>query len=55
VNGGPNAAVAGGVNLPAVTVALSQVAVLVVLSPLLIGLMRTVRARLEGRVGGGLR
>lgn len=55
MNGGTNASVAGGVNLPAVTVALSQVAVLVVLSPLLIGLMRTVRARLEGRVGGGLR
>jgi formate hydrogenlyase subunit 4 len=43
-----------GVNLPALTVALSQVVVLVVLSPLVIGLMRTVRARLEGRVGGGL-
>jgi formate hydrogenlyase subunit 4 len=33
---------------------LSQVLVLVVLSPLLIGLMRTVRARLEGRIGGGV-
>jgi formate hydrogenlyase subunit 4 len=33
---------------------LSQVLVVVVLSPLVIGLMRTVRARLEGRVGGGV-
>ena len=34
--------------------AVSQVLALVVLSPVLIGLMRTVRARLEGRVGGGV-
>jgi formate hydrogenlyase subunit 4 len=33
---------------------LSQVLVVVALSPLVIGLMRTVRARLEGRVGGGV-
>ena len=46
---------AAAVNLPALAVALSQVVVLVVLSPLVIGLMRTVRAWLEGRVGGGLR
>jgi formate hydrogenlyase subunit 4 len=43
-----------GVNVSAATFATSQVLVLVVLSPLLIGLMRTVRARLEGRVGGGV-
>ncbi len=43
---------AGGVG-PAVLVA-SQAAVLVVLSPLLVGLMRQVRARLEGRVGAGV-
>jgi formate hydrogenlyase subunit 4 len=42
------------VNVSAATFAASQVLVLVVLSPLLIGLMRTVRARLEGRVGGGV-
>ena len=34
--------------------ALGQVLVLVVLSPLVVGLVRTVRARLEGRVGGGV-
>jgi formate hydrogenlyase subunit 4 len=33
---------------------LGQAAVLVVFSPLLVGLMRQVRARLEGRVGAGL-
>jgi formate hydrogenlyase subunit 4 len=42
------------VNGPAAVLAASQALVLVVLSPLLIGLMRTVRARLEGRVGGGV-
>jgi len=41
-------------NGPATVLAVTQVVVLLVLSPLLIGLMRTVRARLEGRVGGGL-
>jgi formate hydrogenlyase subunit 4 len=40
---------------PAATVfATSQVLVLVVLSPVLIGVTRTVRARLEGRVGAGV-
>jgi formate hydrogenlyase subunit 4 len=42
------------VNGPAVVFTAGQVLVLVVLSPLVIGLMRTVRARLEGRVGGGV-
>jgi formate hydrogenlyase subunit 4 len=41
-------------NGPATVLAVTQVVVLLVLAPLLIGLMRTVRARLEGRVGGGL-
>jgi formate hydrogenlyase subunit 4 len=40
--------------LGAAVVAMSQAAVLVVLSPLLIGLMRQVRARLEGRAGAGI-
>jgi formate hydrogenlyase subunit 4 len=35
-------------------VTVSQAAVLVVLSPLLVGLMRQVRARLEGRAGAGI-
>ena len=48
-----NGAVNG--NGPATVLAVTQVVVLLVLSPLLIGLMRTVRARLEGRIGGGIR
>jgi formate hydrogenlyase subunit 4 len=43
-----------GVNGPATALAVSQALVLVVVSPLVVGLMRTVRARLEGRVGGGV-
>lgn len=43
-----------GVRASAAVFASGQVLVLVVISPLVIGLMRTVRARLEGRVGGGL-
>jgi formate hydrogenlyase subunit 4 len=43
-----------GANAPATILAVTQALVLLALSPLLIGLMRTVRARLEGRVGGGL-
>jgi formate hydrogenlyase subunit 4 len=39
----------------AAVLALAQVAALVLLSPLLIGLMRQVRARLEGRAGAGVR
>jgi formate hydrogenlyase subunit 4 len=42
------------VNGPAAVLATCQVVVLVVLSPLLVGLMRQVRARLEGRVGAGI-
>jgi formate hydrogenlyase subunit 4 len=38
----------------AAALALGQAAVLVVFSPLLVGLMRQVRARLEGRVGAGM-
>ena len=38
----------------AAVVAASQAAVLVVLSPLLVGLMRQTRARLEGRAGAGI-
>jgi formate hydrogenlyase subunit 4 len=38
----------------AAVVAASQAAVLVALSPLLVGLMRQTRARLEGRVGAGI-
>jgi formate hydrogenlyase subunit 4 len=40
--------------MSAAVFSVSQVLALVVLSPLVIGLMRTVRARLEGRVGGGV-
>ena len=36
-------------------VAVAQAAVLVVMSPLLVGVMRQVRARLEGRAGAGVR
>jgi len=42
------------VNAAAAVLAICQVVVLVVLSPLLVGLMRQVRARLEGRVGAGI-
>jgi len=42
------------VNASAAILAICQVVVLVVLSPLLLGLMRQVRARLEGRVGAGI-
>lgn len=41
-------------NTSAVVLAASQVVAMVVLSPFLIGLMRQVRARLEGRVGAGV-
>lgn len=41
-------------NGSAMVVALCQVLALVVVSPLMIGLMRTVRARLEGRIGAGV-
>ncbi len=41
-------------NVAAAVVAASQAAVLVALSPLLVGLMRQVRARLEGRAGAGV-
>lgn len=41
-------------NGPALVLAAGQVAAMVVLSPLLIGLMRQVRARLEGRAGAGV-
>jgi formate hydrogenlyase subunit 4 len=43
-----------GVNGAASVLATCQTLMLVAVSPLVIGLMRTVRARLEGRVGGGL-
>jgi len=42
------------VNASAVVLATCQVVVLVVLSPLVTGVMRQVRARLEGRVGAGI-
>jgi len=42
------------VNLDAAVLAGAQAAFMVVVSPLLIGLMRQVRARLEGRVGAGV-
>jgi formate hydrogenlyase subunit 4 len=42
------------VNASAAVLAACQVVALVVLSPLLVGLMRQVRARLEGRVGAGI-
>ncbi len=41
-------------NLDAAVLAGAQAAFMVVVSPLLIGLMRQVRARLEGRVGAGV-
>ena len=41
-------------NVSAAVLAVCQVVVLVALSPLLVGLMRQVRARLEGRVGAGI-
>lgn len=41
-------------NASAALLAACQVVVLAVLSPLLVGLMRQVRARLEGRVGAGI-
>lgn len=40
--------------LDAAVLAATQVAVMVVLTPLLIGLMRQVRSRLEGRAGAGI-
>jgi formate hydrogenlyase subunit 4 len=46
-------ALAGG-NAPAAVLAVVQCLVLVVLAPLVVGWMRTVRARLEGRTGGGV-
>jgi formate hydrogenlyase subunit 4 len=42
------------VNAGAATLAIVQVVVMVVVSPLLVGLMRQTRARLEGRVGAGV-
>jgi formate hydrogenlyase subunit 4 len=42
------------VNGPAAVLAVCQVVALVVLSPLLVGQMRQVRARLEGRAGAGV-
>ena len=41
-------------NVSAAVLATCQVIALVVVSPLLVGLMRQVRARLEGRVGAGI-
>ena len=41
-------------NAGAATLAVVQVVVMVVVSPLLVGLMRQTRARLEGRVGAGV-
>ncbi|MGA8247511.1 MAG: NADH-quinone oxidoreductase subunit H [Nocardioides sp.] len=41
-------------NTSAAILSACQIVVLVVLSPLLVGLMRQVRARLEGRVGAGI-
>lgn len=43
-----------GRTLGTAAVAIGQVVVLLLASPVVIGLMRTVRARLEGRYGGGL-
>lgn len=40
---------------PAVTIALIQLVLFVLLAPLLIGVIRQVRARLEGRAGAGIR
>src|SRR5207342_2310361 len=51
---GGRARAGGAVNASAAVLAICQVVVLVVLSPLLVGLMRQVRARLEGRVGAGI-
>jgi formate hydrogenlyase subunit 4 len=42
------------VNIPAVVVVVIQLLFAVAVTPLLIGVMRTTRARLEGRVGGGI-
>jgi formate hydrogenlyase subunit 4 len=42
------------VNTAAVLVAAVQVAVMVAIAPLLVGLMRQTRARIEGRVGAGV-
>jgi formate hydrogenlyase subunit 4 len=42
------------VNTAAVLVAAIQVAVMVAIAPLLVGLMRQTRARIEGRVGAGV-
>jgi formate hydrogenlyase subunit 4 len=42
------------VNLDAAVLAITQVIVMIVLTPFLLGLMRQVRSRLEGRVGAGL-
>jgi len=42
------------VNAGAMVLAAVQVTAMVILSPLLVGLMRQVRARLEGRVGAGV-
>ncbi|WP_241993032.1 respiratory chain complex I subunit 1 family protein [Cryobacterium frigoriphilum] len=41
-------------NWPAVVIALVQVVLFVVISPLLVGLIRQVRARIEGRRGAGI-
>ena len=41
-------------NAEAGVLAVAQVVAMVALSPLLVGLMRQVRARLEGRVGAGV-
>ena len=43
------------VNATALGVVVAQVALMVILAPLLLGLMRTVRCRLEGRVGPPVR
>lgn len=47
-------AVSGTINGSAAVLATCQVAILVAVSPLLVGLMRQVRARLEGRAGAGV-
>ena len=41
-------------NAEAGVLAVAQVVAMVALSPLLVGMMRQVRARLEGRVGAGV-
>lgn len=43
-----------GLNWPAVVIALVQVVLFIVISPLLVGLIRQVRARIEGRRGAGI-